>query len=387
MVRIRRTQLGAAALVSTALLLAACSSNGSATNTEAESPSAPSTAAASRAAAESPSAAADGEGIIVGVPALLGTHPFYIQQNEYFQAEADRLGVELRIVDSAPDGNINETRMLDDAYAMVESGVDALIFEYINAEPWLKFAEEAAAKGVCLINESQTPLTGASSNWGEDNHDGGFLVGVSAGEWAKAQGISDPKLAVIVRPDNPPVQLRTEGFIQGVQSVVPGAKVVAKAQAIANEETAAAFANMAAAQPEANIWFAPEIDSAVAGLAALKEAGMTDPAKVYVAATNVSPDGLEVLGAGDTPLQVTYMYSKNNLASVQMFRDAVACAQGNTIPPTMTMKGKAVDGGNLADVQAMLAAIGAPGPLSSEIEDAIASVMEASDTPTMTPAS
>ena len=189
MIRIRRTWLGAAALASTAVLLAACSSNESATS----------------AAAESPSAAADADPVVVGVPALLGTHPFYIHQYEYFQAEADRLGVELRIVDSAPDGNINEARMLDDAYAMLESGVDALIFEYINAEPWLKFAEDAAAKGVCLINESQTPLTGASSNWGEDNYDGGFLVGVSAGEWAKAQGITDPKLAVIVRPDNPQI--------------------------------------------------------------------------------------------------------------------------------------------------------------------------------------
>ena len=139
---------------------------------------------------------------MVGVPALIATHPFYVEQYRYFQHEADRQGAELVIVDSAPTKDVNEVQMLDDAYSLLESGVDAIIMEYINPEPFLDFQAEAASRGVCVLNESQTPLTGAQ-NWNEDNYQGGYAVGVHAGEWASGNGFDSPKMAVIVRPDKP----------------------------------------------------------------------------------------------------------------------------------------------------------------------------------------
>jgi ABC-type sugar transport system substrate-binding protein len=323
--------------------------------------------------------------ITIGVPALIATHPFYVEQYRYFQREATRQGIELVVVDSAPSGALNEVQMLDDAYALLESGVDAIVMEYVNAEPWIDFATEAAARGVCVLNESQTPLTGATQNWNEDNYSGGFAVGVSAGEWAAARGDDEPKMAVIVRPDNPPILARSDGFVEGVQSIVPGATVVAEAQAIGPEEHAAAFANMAAAHPEANIWFAPEIDSGVAGLAALAEQDMTDPAKVFVAVTNVSEAGLEVLESGNTPLQAAYMYSKNNLASIQMFRDAVSCVKGDSLAPTVFMLGKVVDTGNLHDIQTMLKDLDSDQEYPAYLEQAITDVIEYSDEAQTTP--
>ncbi|MDE0189072.1 MAG: hypothetical protein OXN80_08230 [bacterium] len=322
--------------------------------------------------------------IVVGVPALIATHPFYVEQYRYFQHEADRQGAELIIVDSAPTGELNEVQMLDDAYSLLERGVDAIIMEYINPEPFLDFQVEAASRGVCVLNESQTPLTGAQ-NWNEDNYAGGYAVGVAAGEWAAAKGDSAPKMAVIVRPDNPPILARSNGFVEGVQSVVPGAEVVAEAQAIGPEEHAAAFANMAAANPDASIWFAPEIDSGVAGLAALAEQGLTDPSEVFLAVTNVSEAGLEVLAAGDTPLQAAYMYSKNNLASIQMFRDALACARGESRPPTVYMLGNVVDSDNLADIQQMLQDLDSSGEYPQYLEDLIQSVIDYRDEPQTTP--
>ena len=324
------------------------------------------------------------EPIVVGVPAIIATHPFYVEQYRYFQHEADRQGAELVIVDSAPTGDLNEVQMLDDAYALLESGVDAIIMEYINPEPFLDFQVEAASRGVCVLNESQTPLTGAQ-NWNEDNYQGGYAVGVHAGEWAAANGFDTAKMAVIVRPDNPPILARSNGFVDGVQSVVPGAEVVAEAQAIGPEEHAAAFANMAAANPDAQIWFAPEIDSGVAGLAALDEQGLNDPDQVFVAVTNVSEAGLEVLARGDTPLQAAYMYSKNNLSSIQMFRDALACARGETRPPTVYMLGNVVDTDNLADIQQMLKDLDSSDEYPQYLEDLIDSVIDYRDEPQTTP--
>ena len=322
--------------------------------------------------------------IVVGVPALIATHPFYVEQYRYFQHEANRQGAELVIVDSAPTGDLNEVQMLDDAYTLLESGVDAIIMEYINPEPFLDFQVEAASRGVCVLNESQTPLTGAQ-NWNEDNYQGGYAVGVDAGNWAAAHGYDSPKMAVIVRPDNPPILARSNGFVDGVQSVVPGAQVVAEAQAIGPEEHAAAFANMAAANPDAQIWFAPEIDSGVAGLAALAEQGLTDPEQVFLAVTNVSEAGLEVLAAGDTPLQAAYMYSKNNLASIQMFRDALACARGETRPPTVYMLGYVVNSDNLTDIQQMLQDLDSSGEYPQYLEDLIEGVIDYRDEPQTTP--
>lgn len=367
-----------------ALVATACASEDGTSDTTATT-SATNTTAASETTLASTTTVVAGDTITVGVPALLATHPFYVDQYNYFQHEANRQGVELVIVDSGPTGEVNEVQMLDDAYALLESGVDAIIMEYINAEPWLDFAADAASRGVCVLNESQTPLTGASQNWGEDNYDGGFAVGVQAGEWAVARGDAAPKLAVIVRPDNPPILARSDGFVDGVQSVVPGAEVVAEAQAIGTEEHAAAFANMAAAHPEATIWFAPEIDSGVAGLAALAEQGMTDPAEVYLAVTNVSEAGLEVLAAGDTPLQAAYLYSKNNLASIQMFRDAVSCARGESVSPTVTMKGEPVTADNLGEVQQLLSDLASDEPYSDDVEAAIQGVIEYSDEALTTP--
>ena len=322
--------------------------------------------------------------IVVGVPALIATHPFYVEQYRYFQHEADRQGAELVIVDSAPTKDVNEVQMLDDAYSLLESGVDAIIMEYINPEPFLDFQAEAASRGVCVLNESQTPLTGAQ-NWNEDNYQGGYAVGVHAGEWASGNGFDSPKMAVIVRPDNPPILARSNGFVDGVQSVVPGAEVVAEAQAMGPEDIAAAFANMAAANPDAQIWFAPEIDSGVAGLAALDEQGLNDPDQVFLAVTNVSESGLEVLARGDTPLQAAYMYSKNNLASIQMFRDALACARGETRPPTVYMLGNVVDTNNLADIQQMLQDLDSSGEYPQYLEDLIDSVIDYRDEPQTTP--
>ncbi|MDE0188248.1 MAG: substrate-binding domain-containing protein [bacterium] len=335
-------------------------------------------------AAEAPEPAAPDDPIVVGVPALIATHPFYVEQYRYFQHEADRQGAELIIVDSAPTKEVNEVQMLDDAYSLLERGVDAIIMEYINPEPFLDFQVEAASRGVCVLNESQTPLTGAQ-NWNEDNYQGGYGVGVHAGEWAAARGYDSPKIALIARPDNPPILARSNGFVDGVKSVVPGAEVVAEAQAMGPEAIAAAFANMAAANPDARIWFAPEIDSGVAGLAALAEQGLDDPEQVFLAVTNVSEAGLEVLARGDTPLQAAYMYSKNNLASIQMFRDALACARGETRPPTVYMLGQVVDPNNLADIQQLLQDLDSSGEYPQYVEDLIDSVIEYRDEPQTTP--
>ena len=348
-----------------------------------EAEEATTTTAAPAAEAPEPTAAPD-DPIVVGVPALIATHPFYVEQYRYFQHEADRQGAELIIVDSAPTKEVNEVQMLDDAYSLLERGVDAIIMEYINPEPFLDFQVEAASRGVCVLNESQTPLTGAQ-NWNEDNYQGGYGVGVHAGEWAAARGYDSPKIALIARPDNPPILARSNGFVDGVKSVVPGAEVVAEAQAMGPEAIAAAFANMAAANPDARIWFAPEIDSGVAGLAALAEQGLDDPEQVFLAVTNVSEAGLEVLARGDTPLQAAYMYSKNNLASIQMFRDALACARGETRPPTVYMLGQVVDPNNLADIQQLLQDLDSSGEYPQYVEDLINSVIEYRDEPQTTP--
>ena len=114
----------------------------------------------------------------------------------------------------------------------------------------------------------------------------------------------------------------------------------------------------------------------MAGLAALDEQGLNDPDQVFLAVTNVSESGLEVLARGDTPLQAAYMYSKNNLASIQMFRDALACARGETRPPTVYMLGNVVDTNNLADIQQMLQDLDSSGEYPQYLEDLIDSVID-----------
>ena len=198
-----------------------------------------------------------------------GVHEWYQNLTKGEAARAADYGIDFKQVDANLD--------LQASLAAVEEvagQVDVINFTPVNEEasgPTL--TKIGTDTGKPIICES-SPTDGCTTLVSIDDYAAGFKVGVWAGEYAQENLDGEARVLDVGLPALTTTVARSTGFAEGLKSVLPDAEVVQSVDGKGLKDEAVKVSNDAlTANPNVNIIFGINDDSALGGLQAFESQG------------------------------------------------------------------------------------------------------------------
>ena len=235
-------------------------------------------AAATEAPAAAPAAAA--KKVKIGVIQITLEHGYQVTLNEGFKAQAAAMGADVQfcINNLKPEDHI---KCGDDLLA---AGVDALIQAPADPASFKAVADKFVAKGIPVVNDGspQPKMDGVVPFIGTDSLGGGKVAGQFAADWINKNLGGNAVVAELTLPTFTDCVARNKGFDEALAAGAPGAKVVAAQDGNGLRPKALEVTeNMLQGNPDINVIFGCNDDSALGALSALQAKGK-DPAKTLV---------------------------------------------------------------------------------------------------------
>ena len=197
--------------------------------------------------------------------------------HEWYQNETKGEGV--RADDYGLDFSINDANLgLQASLAAVDdylaSGVSVIVFTPVDETASGPTIERAREDGAIVICEG-SPTDGCNTLVAIDDFTAGYQVGVWAGEYAMENFDGVAKILDVGLPALSTTVARSDGFVAGIQSVLPDAEVVQSVDGNGLKDVAVTVsADALTANPDVNIIFGINDDSALGGLQAYTAAGL-----------------------------------------------------------------------------------------------------------------
>lgn len=206
----------------------------------------------------------------IGYVVNFSFHIWYKLVIAYMQARAKQYGMPEVIVRDANQSLETELAAMDELIAL---GVDALVVTPVPAPGVDAIVEKAVKAGIPLVLEAN-PAKGMSTLVAICDYDAGVKSGIWAGEYLRKKGISKGILFDISFPVLRPCLIRSEGFLDGLTSVLPESVLVERVNGearvdIAKELTMAGLKK----HPDINVVFGMDDESIHGGGEAIKELG------------------------------------------------------------------------------------------------------------------
>ncbi len=199
-------------------------------------------------------------------------HEWYQNLTKGEQLRADEWGIEFSINDANLDLQ-NSLAALED---YVAKGTDVIVFTPVNEEASGPAVENATEEGAIVIGES-SPCDGMLTLVSIDDYATGYKTGIAAAEYMEENFpgedilILDVTLFALQTTVN-----RSDGFFDGVKSIASSAdRVQVDGQGL-KDEVVKVSADAITANPDINIIFGINDDSALGGLQAWRAAGLSD---------------------------------------------------------------------------------------------------------------
>lgn len=198
-----------------------------------------------------------------------GVHEWYQNLTAGEAARAADYEIEFNQVDANLDLQASLAAVQE-----VAPQVDVINFTPVNEEasgPTITaLAEEVDKPIIC----ESSPTDGCTTLVSIDDYAAGFKVGVWAGEYARDNFGGTANVLDVGLPALTTTVARSTGFAEGLQSVLPEAQIVASVDGQGLKDTAVQVANDAlTANPDINIIFGINDDSALGGLQAFESQG------------------------------------------------------------------------------------------------------------------
>ncbi|MCO5220941.1 MAG: sugar ABC transporter substrate-binding protein [Thermomicrobiales bacterium] len=211
------------------------------------------------------------------IPAKVGhvtnylVHEWYQNLTKGEQARADEWGIEFTI----NDANLDLTKSLAAVDDFLSQGIDVLNFTPVNEEASGPKITEAAATGIPIICES-SPTDGCTTLVSIDDYAAGFKVGVWAGDYVNENLDGNAVILDIGLPALSTTVARSQGFIDGITSVLGENATVA--QSVdgngLKDQAVQVSADALTAHPDVNVIFGINDDSALGGMQSYEAAGL-----------------------------------------------------------------------------------------------------------------
>lgn len=198
-----------------------------------------------------------------------GVHEWYQNLTKGEAARAEEYGIAFNQVDANLDLQASLAAVQE-----VAPQVDVINFTPVNEEAsgptLLALAEDPGKPIIC----ESSPADGCTTLVSIDDYAAGFKVGVWAGEYARDNFGGTASVLDIGLPALTTTVARSTGFTDGLKSVLPDAKIAASVDGKGLKDTAVQVAGDAlTANPDVNIIFGINDDSALGGLQAFESQG------------------------------------------------------------------------------------------------------------------
>jgi ABC-type sugar transport system substrate-binding protein len=142
---------------------------------------------------------------------------------------------------------------LSEIQTWIAEGVGAIVALPLDNNAIIPLIKSAHSKGVKFLDYSDNALPGVDGWVIFDNLQGAKLVGDYAGQWVNKNLGGQAEVALLTHQIQLTGVQRVQGCLKALQSVAPGAKVVAQHEGVLSPDTFPAFQSMLQAHPGINV--------------------------------------------------------------------------------------------------------------------------------------
>ena len=217
----------------------------------------------------------------IGYVTNYATHEWYQNVIKGMKAHGKELGIEVEV----QDANLDIAKQVAAAEDFIAKGVDVLIITPVNEEGVVPLLRQAKAANIPVVLEGN-PVKGMTTMVAICDYDTGYFSGVEAGKYAKEKLGGVAKVMNVGLPLLSATVLRSQGFMDGLKTIIPDAVMVHDLDGGGNPDRALEVSSAALAKnSDINIIYGINDSSSLGGLQAWKAAGK-------------SQDGLLTVGTG-----------------------------------------------------------------------------------------
>lgn len=282
-------------------------------------------------------AIAENNGKTIGISLFYRRDEYYKDLEVGFKLAAEKAGYTTLIQDADTDP-ARQTQQIED---FVTKGVDAIALSATDPAGVVPAIEDAVTKGVPVFtfdgpSMSDKVVTHVGFDFYED--------GVNIGEWTRKYILDNlggkAKVAVIDFPQSAiTCAQRADGFIAAVTKDMPGVEIVARQDGKASRtDSMAVMENILAANPDVDVVFGVNYDTAAGAMAAIEAAN----AKAIVVCCAWGAEPFEQLEANHPIFKAASVTSPIDQAfgTIQAISDYFA---GKPVPKAITMHSMLLD--------------------------------------------
>lgn len=205
----------------------------------------------------------------IGYVTNYATHEWYQNVIKGMQARAKELGIELEV----QDANLDVAKEVSAAEVFMAKGVDVLIITPVNEEGVVPLLRQAKSNNVPVVLEGN-PVKGMTTMVAICDYDTGYTAGVEAGKYAKEKLEGKAKVMNVGLPLLSATVLRSQGFMDGLKTIIPDAVMVHDLDGGGSPDRALEVSSAALAKnADINIIYGINDSSSLGGLQAWKAAG------------------------------------------------------------------------------------------------------------------
>lgn len=194
-------------------------------------------------------------------------------------------------------------KQLNDVDTFIGQHFDAVMTTEQSEAGWNRLVTKAHASHIIFTNHSAPADVGADVNILFPHYQSGFINGADGAKWLQQNQNGIGAAGISITTDSSGLRARSQGFEDGLKSVLPNIKIyLAAANKGDTPDGASVGANLLQAHPDIKIFFGWNEPVALGMLTAAAEAGRKDPKSFYVGTPDATPTAFQKILDG-TPMQ------------------------------------------------------------------------------------
>lgn len=262
----------------------------------------------------------------IGYIVNYATHEWYQNVIKGMQDRASELGIEVEVIDA----NLDIAKQVAAAEDFMARDMDVIIMTPVNEEGVVPILRRAKAEDMPVVLEGN-PVQGMRVMVAICDYDTGYHAGVAAGELLKEGGHDAPRVMNVGLPLLSATILRSNGFMDGIQTIYPEAEMVHDLDGGGNPDRAQEVSSAAlAADSDVDVIYGINDSSALGGLQAWRAAGLPEDDLLVVGTGSEGLAFLNAMNAGG-PFQIEAAMFPEAIGFTSI-DTAVALYQGEDVP-------------------------------------------------------
>jgi ribose transport system substrate-binding protein len=220
------------------------------------------------------------------------TNPFWSTQAQGAKDAAKKLGINLIVIDS----QVDSAREINAWENWIASKVDGIMLSCVDEKAAAPYAKKAQEKGIYVV-AAVHPLQAADASLGNDEYKYGFIAGEEAGKWIKTKLGGNAEFVILSADCTAFVIPRSDGIRDGVLSVAPNAKLVARQDAYQTETGMSVTESILQAHPNVKVICGMNDSGALGAYEAVRAAGK-ESADFFISGTDATLEACKKIKEG-----------------------------------------------------------------------------------------